>query len=368
MQREDRSDAWSAYSEIIDAVGRAKNEGYVPEGKLYPVQSLITREAFHAKLEDRPTPFVAKIIDDLLLLSVKTAFAGGIDFNDQIYMPTMFGGAFPRYPRVMVDECQDLNRVNHAMLRKWKGSWLASVGDPWQSIYAFRGAIRGGMDTIATDFSTKPFRLTESFRCPRAIVEAAKWRVPDYRTNKPGGRYDVLAKLKAEEIPNEATFICRNNAPLFSLAFKLLRTGRRVKISGSDIGPKLTRIMKKLGDDNMPRDRLLGAIRDWEDRKMETAQSTDSIRDQAECMRVFAHYGRTLGEAIAYIEQLFKQDGTIQLTTGHKAKGKEWNYVYFLDPWLIGQDDQDLNLKYVIQTRALDTCLEINSAAIEVGE
>lgn len=81
-------------------------------------------------------------------------------------------------------------------------------------------------------------------------------------------------------------------------------------------------------------------------------------------MLVFAHHGRSLGEAIAYAEHLFRQKGTIQLLTGHKAKGLEWNTVFHLDPFLIKDGEQELNLRYVISTRAMNELYEIDSREI----
>jgi hypothetical protein len=43
----------------------------------------------------------------------------------------------------------------------------------------------------------------------------------------------------------------------------------------------------------------------------------------------------------------------------------EWNTVYHLDPFLLRPDEQDLNLRYVITTRAMDTYYEINSQDIK---
>jgi hypothetical protein len=48
------------------------------------------------------------LIDSVLTDSIRLAYEGQIDFDDQIYMPTLFGGTFPRFPLVMVDEAQDL--------------------------------------------------------------------------------------------------------------------------------------------------------------------------------------------------------------------------------------------------------------------
>jgi len=112
---------------------------------------------------------------------------------------------------------------------------------------------------------------------------------------------------------------------------------------------------------------LLVKIEGWRQEKLETSQSPDSIHDQAECMKVFAEFGKTLGEAIVYAEHLFKSQGTIKLMTGHKAKGLEFDTVYHLDPWIIkdSKGDQEKNLRYVIQTRARESYYEINSKDIK---
>jgi superfamily I DNA/RNA helicase len=107
---------------------------------------------------------------------------------------------------------------------------------------------------------------------------------------------------------------------------------------------------------------LLSAIDDWLSEKL--AKGSTTAQDDADCMKVFATHGDTLGQALAYMDHLFSQSGTIQLITGHKAKGLEWRTVYHLDPWLIREDEQDLNLKYVIETRAKDELYLIDSRSI----
>ena len=76
--------------------------------------------------------------------------------------------------------------------------------------------------------------------------------------------------------------------------------------------------------------------------------------------RVFAGFGPTLGAAIAYCETLFKAQGPIQLLSGHKAKGLEWDTVYHLDPHRIPSPwskegealEQEKNVRYVIETQS----------------
>lgn len=95
------------------------------------------------------------------------------------------------------------------------------------------------------------------------------------------------------------------------------------------------------------------------------AKKSTTASDIADCMVVFASFGQTLGQAITYAEHLFKMQGTIQLSTGHKAKGLEWDTVYHLDPWLLSEHEQDLNLRYVITTRAKERLFEVNSLDIQ---
>lgn len=361
LKGDDRRAANSSYWEIYNAIGMAKALGYVPDGKFSQAKRLISKDELNLALEEVPSPFISGLIDSILFQTIKASYQGLIDFNDQIYMPALFGGTFPRFPLVLVDEAQDLNPTNHAMLERLCKGRVVAVGDPWQSIYGFRGAVISGMDKIRDKFSMAEKTISLSFRCPQAVVENARWRVPNFRWTKPGGRVETLSTLSGHEIEEGAAIICRNNAPLFRLAFGLLAAKRSVQVAGSDIGPKIIRMLGKLGPEETSQAKLLGKIKEWEEAKLATSNSPATISDMAECMKVFASFGSTLGLAVSYAEHLFKQQGTIKLMTGHKSKGLEFDTVYHLNPFLIGDDEQELNLRYVIQTRAADTYYEINS-------
>lgn len=361
---DDKSELRDKYMDIVGGVSLAKSLGYIPDGKFPNARRLLTAEDFHASLEDRPSAIVQETIDALLLTSIKAAYDGSIDFNDQIYMPALFGGTYPNFPLTLVDEAQDLSPTNHAMLDKLVKGRLCAVGDPWQSIYGFRGAVQQGMARLREKFSMQERTISISFRCPSVIVEAVHWRVPHFKWDKVGGHYETLRELSVDEIPEGAAILCRNNAPLFKVAFGLLGAGRSVKVAGSEIGPRLIRLMQRIGEEHDTRADFLAKIEAWKDEKLATSQHAQLIWDQAECMKVFARQGATLAQAIAYAEHLFAQQGTITLMTGHKAKGGEWDHVYHLDPWLIGDSEQEKNLRYVISTRAKQSLYEIDSKAI----
>jgi superfamily I DNA/RNA helicase len=119
--------------------------------------------------------------------------------------------------------------------------------------------------------------------------------------------------------------------------------------------------MNRLGPDTMKQEQVIDAIENWRQDKL-MVQST-TANDTADCMRVFACFGKTLSEATGYAEFMFQQRGALTLTTGHKAKGLEWDKVYHLDPHLIRVDkeEQEKNLSYVITTRSMNGLYEIES-------
>lgn len=364
LPKSSRSEAYEIFWDAISAISLAKSLGYVPDGK-YPSAHRLTSatDFFGASLDEDPSDLLIDLVDTTLLASIRTAYSGLIDYNDQVYMPALFGGTYPRFPLVLVDEAQDLSPVNHEMLRHLKRSRIIAVGDPWQSIYGFRGAMQNGMAKLQEKFSMTTADLSVSFRCPEAIVRAAHWRVPHMKWIKPGGRVARLRNPIPATFPDGCVIICRNNAPLFALALKLLGSGRSVSVSGSDVGPRVIGIMRKLGPETMSQAETLEAIESWRETKL--SRESKTANDLADCMRVFAGQGSTLSQACTYAEHLFAQKGTIQLLTGHKAKGLEWPIVYHLDPFLLGDSEQDLNLRYVIGTRAQEAYYEIESREIQ---
>jgi ATP-dependent DNA helicase UvrD/PcrA len=363
LPRREKQEAYDVFGDITKAISKAKLAGYVPRGAPGG-RTLISQEDFFGGLDEAPDDWFIEMVNKALLEGIRQAFAGLIDFDDQIYMPTLFGGSFPSYRRVMVDEAQDLSPLNHEMVNKLVGpnTQLIAVGDPWQSIYAFRGADTQSMGLLLRNFNMTKMGLSVSFRCPIAVIENAHWRVPHMRWPEWAvqGTVQILEEWDAKTIPDNSAIICRNNAPLLSCALALLRAGRGVHLVGTDLGPQLVRALKKLGDISMDQTHVYNAIDQWEQEKLRKSRSPDSVTDKAECLRVFASYGPTLGGAIAYCERIFAERGAVQLLSGHKAKGLEWHVVYHLDSHRIPSPyaregealEQEHNVKYVIETRA----------------
>ena len=81
-----------------------------------------------------------------------------------------------RISHVLVDEFQDVNAVQYALIQKLAGdgSGLFVIGDPDQAIYGFRGASAGYFEQLKTDFpETNEVILQHTFRSTPQIISAA---------------------------------------------------------------------------------------------------------------------------------------------------------------------------------------------------
>lgn len=338
------------------------------------------------------TPAICDLARSVLIESIKMAWQGTVSFDDQIYMGALFGGQFPRFPLVLVDEAQDLSVLNHIMLAKCSSDRLIVVGDPKQAIYAFRGADSSSMEKIR---ALRPkwidLPLATTFRCPKVIVERQQGHAPGFvawATNAIGafmqfplteGEPWSWATMAPYVNGGEAAILCRNNAPLLGMAFKLIRQGTSCQMLGRDIGKGLLTLSKKLMPlDDTPAHECAILISQWADHEVQLAlangkdEKLAGINDRAECLHAVLEgaLAKNAGELRNALADLFsRENGRITLATGHKAKGLEWDFVLHLDPWRVPSKfaksaaargdsramEQELNLRYVLETRTKHT-------------
>jgi len=328
---------------------------------------------------------------DILEESIRESFAGIVSFDDQIYMSAMFNGHFPRFPLVIVDEAQDLSPLNHIQVKRASAQRLIVVGDTRQAIYQFRGADGASMAKLRglrPEDSWTTLHLSTTFRCPSLVVERQLEHAPLYRAapSNPQGaivHFDEWSGAALlEQAPNGASIavLCRNNAPLLSLAFKLIRQGIGINMLGRDIGKSLTAMAKKIlgkraeSGEAIAADECSRRIREWQQTETSKAiangqdEKIAGIDDRAECLLAVleGHNGgcKDSFDLFEGIESIFAQSGRVTLSTGHRAKGMEWDFVLHLDPWRIPsryalsnpvQMEQEKNLRYVIETRTKHT-------------
>ena len=119
--------------------------------------------------------------------------ANALDFNSLI-LDTYRLFAFPaiarQYQRVyrhwLIDEFQDTNSAQYALLRRMAGEEfrnVVSMADDDQTIFEWNGASVRRIEELMRDFSCKVVQLPVNFRCPPDIVEAAN-RLVVYNTRR----------------------------------------------------------------------------------------------------------------------------------------------------------------------------------------
>lgn len=299
-----------------------------------------------------------------------------LDFDDMLYMPLVHKCRMWQNDWVFVDEAQDTNAVQRAMLKKMlkHDGRLVAVGDPAQAIYGFRGADGDSLYKIREAFGCVEMPLTVSFRCPQTVVKAAQQYVSHIQAHEsaPEGvvRWSTLAEAITAGINKTDAIVCRTTAPLVDVAFTLIGKGIGCHVLGREIGQGLiTLITKQKAKGIDALEEKLEAFMQRETAKWLAKDREDKVQalqDRIACIHtVISHLDenhRTVPALIQRLEELFSDsNGRVTLCTVHKAKGLEWNRVFLLypnvlmpSPWARQewQKVQENNLIYVAYTRA----------------
>lgn len=395
------ADQWT---EIRSLATRAMQRGLIPD--TFPQRGLVpddsdTWEALADELWlDGNIPRKCGLARQVLVSSIKLGLQGTISFDDQIYLSSLFGGVFPRFPLVMVDESQDLSPLNHLMVRRASAGRIIAVGDPKQAIYQFRGADSASMVNlrkVRPEWLDLP--LATTFRCPSLIVQRQQDHAPGFRawhTNQSGAileypqdkpwtwTSEIQPLLDTIGPSPSMAILCRNNAPLVAMAFKLIRQGIGVVMLGRDIGKGLEALASKIITDPTASAQVCSRlVSGWIEQQSGLAvaagkpQKLAGITDRGECLLAVLESVRDGAELRSALRDLFSREtGRVTLSSGHRSKGFEWDLVLHLDSQLIpsrfalkaaaqgdpSQLEQERNLSYVIETRTKHTLVLAHSA------
>lgn len=325
----------------------------------------------------------------IVVLGAGNSVKNSIDFDDMIYLPVLHGIEMSvQYDWVMVDEAQDTNPIRRkfaSMLVKPKGRMIW-VGDKHQAIYGFTGADADAVNQIISEYQCKELPLTVTYRCPKAVVNAAQKYVSHITAHEsaPEGIVENMSKNAFDTfkdfIPGNDAILCRKTAPLVSLMYRLIRLGVPAQIEGrGDIGKQILAMLNKWKKVRSLAD-FLDKLVDWETSQI--AKHTDengkpkknkemlieNIKDRAETIRFLCEGCDTMQCVKDKIYKMFTDSENeknpqkrVVLSTVHKAKGREWPnvYVYGFAEYMPSkmakqawQMEQENNLIYVAFTRA----------------
>jgi len=283
----------------------------------------------------------------------------------------LHGGALPycdgELQGLFLDEAQDMNPVNWALAQRWNLPTFV-VGDSFQQIYAFRGAI----DALQRVDFTDRFWLSQSFRFGPAVAELANG-ILTMSKDAPEvllqGNTQLDSKVfQADQHQPEGkhTRLCRTNFGLMEEALKAVRAGQRIAVVGNikDAVSRLKSAWALYNEDlkkvRHPDIRLFG---EWE--ALEAAANDDA--DLKVTVQRIHQYGGQIPRICADLSasvEVEESEADVVLSTAHKAKGREWDKVVLANdfPEIIKFDEetgtwkvnhQERNLLYVAATRGI---------------
>jgi superfamily I DNA/RNA helicase len=307
-----------------------------------------------------------------------------IDFDDMVWFPVIHDMDTPKLDLLVVDEAQDLNRVQQDLV--WKNaSRVMLVGDRRQSIYGFRGSDAQAIESFSLRLKNSERGCVElpllvSRRCPKLHIALAQTLVPDVKAledAEDGTLYQMNFQQAINEMQYGDLVMSRCNAPLISCAYQLLRLNKRVQIQGRDFGKGLESLIRKVcelagstpGSTNVPD--FTKALATYEAREtqrilLEDKQSEKklaNLEDKILCLRFLCEGLADVDEVLSRLNSIFSDadgDDFIRLSSVHRAKGLEAENTFILEPqkfphpmakqpW---EKVQELNCLFVAITRS----------------
>lgn len=372
------ADLHEPYEELPRLISLLKNFGYGLPGVEFSPEELLANYDFSFPNDAKAFSFAKRILE------ISNSDRKTIDFDDMLYLPALLDLPFAPFDVVFVDEAQDTNPLQYALLERIShaSTRFIFVGDRHQAIYGFRGAGTDSLSVIADRFHTSPLPLSVSYRCPKAIVREAAAIVPAISSAAaaPEGAVTHHESFTADIFPPDSAIVCRNVKPLIKLAYSLIRDGKKVQVLGREIGKGFKRILAKALDQKpVDKDALVELLftmleaEESAELAKEHFVKAGYIRERYESLIFILENSpiTVLSELASAIDDLFSDKrGAITLCTIHKAKGLEWPDVFILDRWRIPSQfaqrewelEQEQNLLYVAITRAQKHLHFINSA------
>ncbi len=275
-----------------------------------------------------------------------------------------------RYDVILLDEAQDTNPITLDLVMAQSHATVVLVGDRHQGIYGFRKALNA-MEAVDAE---ERIALTQSFRFGQRIADVATMLLRSFKGEQQTikGRSDIDVRWSVDTQRHYA-LIGRTNAGLFAAAAHIV------------MGERNCRLHFVGGFDSYLFGKVLDAYYLWAD---ERSKIKDPSISRFTSFTEFQEYGEEAGDAevkalaktvdeyrnqvpmiynrMKAAETPLEDQAAITLTTGHRAKGLEWEQVSLADDFieLPPEDDfdpEEINLLYVAVTRAI-RCVKLPSS------
>jgi DNA helicase II / ATP-dependent DNA helicase PcrA len=185
----------------------------------------------------RVQSFYDQTVADVYKLYQRRLFASNaVDFDDLLMLTVDVLDRFPEarekwqkaFRYILVDEYQDTNHAQYRLLQllAQPDMNVCAVGDPDQSIFAFRGADINNILDFERDFpGTRTIALERNYRSTNSILDAANGVISNNRERKPKelwsdlGDGEPVRVVEVEDEHAEARFVAAGIASLVEEGF-----------------------------------------------------------------------------------------------------------------------------------------------------
>jgi DNA helicase II / ATP-dependent DNA helicase PcrA len=210
---------------------------FVPRGIHAQISAAKNQLVTPAEYAERVASFYDQTVAEVYDLYQRRLFASNaVDFDDLLMLTVQVLERFPEarerwqkaFRYVLVDEYQDTNHAQYRLLQLLaeKHRNVCAVGDPDQSIYAFRGADIRNILEFERDFGeTRTIALEQNYRSTNTILQAANAVIEHNRERKPKNLWSELGEgepvraLEVEDEHAEARFVAAEIAALVEEGF-----------------------------------------------------------------------------------------------------------------------------------------------------
>lgn len=260
------------------------------------------------------------------------------------------------YDIIYLDEAQDSTPVVLDIVLNQKAQ-IILVGDEYQSIYEWRGAINA-MANLPSSF--KECYLTESFRFTQDIADMAT-----SLTSILGNTRKIVGNGIRPDTLSSKAIICRTNVSFLNLLLKAEAQEEKVFILGDlkELWSKMYHISDLyFGNKIKYPNKELAQYKTFAD-LMEAGEDMPELSRLVKLTRTLSDGGLT--KNISRIKSVIvenPEDAHYTITTAHKSKGLEWDDVVLDEDMFYVPDGKDtidvlftnqtLELLYVAVTRA----------------
>jgi DNA helicase-2/ATP-dependent DNA helicase PcrA len=205
---------------------------FVPRGIHAQISAAKNQLVTPAEYAERVASFYDQTVAEVYDLYQRRLFASNaVDFDDLLMLTVQVLERFPEarqrwrkaFRYILVDEYQDTNHAQYRLLQLLaeKHRNVCAVGDPDQSIYAFRGADIRNILEFERDFGeTRTIALEQNYRSTNTILQAANAVIEHNRERKPKNLWSELGEgepvrvLEVEDEHAEARFVAAEIALL----------------------------------------------------------------------------------------------------------------------------------------------------------